>query len=179
MPDNKKKRERASKSSPKNKGFQNSLRVQVIFLVLLVFILYGNTLLNKYSLDDEYVILNNKKVEQGIKGIPDIFTSRFTISDNDITYGYRPVVLTTFAIEYELFGYAPGFSHFINVLLFALSSLLLFLILRKLFNAYHYLFPLIVTTIFIAHPIHTEVVASLKNRDEFLVLFSHCFLCIQ
>jgi tetratricopeptide (TPR) repeat protein len=48
--------------------------------------------------------------------------------------------------------------------------LLLFTILRRLLRNYHYLFPFFITLLFAAHPIHTEVVASLKNRDELLML---------
>jgi len=48
----------------------------------------------------------------------------------------------------------------------------MFKILRRLFRNYHYLFPFFITLLFAAHPIHTEVVASLKNRDElFMLLF--------
>jgi len=44
----------------------------------------------------------------------------------------------------------------------------LFFILKKLLIKYNSLLPFIITLLFIAHPIHTEVVASLKNREEIL-----------
>ncbi|MEZ5082078.1 MAG: tetratricopeptide repeat protein [Bacteroidales bacterium] len=156
------------------KSFYLTITFQVSFLSLLVFILYGNTLFNGYSLDDSLVVQNNKVVERGFKAIPEIFSTRYIETDLDskISTGYRPIVTSTFALEYELFGYAPGISHFLNVVLYALACIMLFLILKRIFNDYHFLFPLVITTLFIAHPMHTEVVASLKNRDEIIVLLS-------
>lgn len=173
MPKIKRKRQKKEQEL-KRKGFKENTKYQISFLVILVFILYGNTLFNKYSLDDSFVILNNKKVEKGILGIPEIFSSRYIDSKTDINMstGYRPIVISTYAIEYELFGYAPVFSHFINIILYTLGCILLLLVLKRIFKDYHYLFPIIITTLFAAHPVHTEVVASLKNRDELIVLVS-------
>ena len=160
-----------------NQGFQGNFNLQVIILVMYVFILYGNTMLNEYSLDDRFVVLDHKLVEKGIRGIPEIFTSRYVDSetDNKVSTGYRPVVVSTFAIEYQFFGYAPGFSHFINVVLYALAGILLLIILKRIFKDFHVLFPLVIAALFIAHPVHTEVVASLKNRDELIVLSGSLF----
>lgn len=45
---------------------------------------------------------------------------------------------------------------------------MLFFILHNLFKEYNILFPILVTLLFIVHPIHTEVVNNLKSRDELL-----------
>lgn len=143
-----------------------------IYLLILVFclFLYGNTIKNNFSLDDEYVSLNHQQVKKGFSGIPEIFTSYYTTGSNttDI-YGYRPIVKATYAIEYQFFGENPHISHFINILIYALIGVLLFKLLKKLLSNYNGVLPLAITFLFIAHPIHTEVVASIKNRD---VLFS-------
>ncbi len=139
-------------------------------IVFYVFVLYGNTISNDYSFDDVYVT-NNREVKQGISIIPKLFISLYANMYEDgkpLTFGYRPVVKTTFVLEYAAFGSNPHVSHFINILLYAITCLLLFLTLRKLFKGYHQLFALVVTLLFIAHPSHTEVVSSLKNRDELL-----------
>lgn len=66
-------------------------------------------------------------------------------------------------------------SHLINVLLFALTTLILFILLERLFKNYKpdkwYLsIAFIASLLFLAHPIHTEVVANIKGRDEILSL---------
>jgi tetratricopeptide (TPR) repeat protein len=67
----------------------------------------------------------------------------------------------------------PGVSHLVNILFYLAVVLLLYRILRRLLRDYSMWFPFIIAMLFIAHPVHTEVVASLKNRDELLsMLFS-------
>jgi len=57
--------------------------------------------------------------------------------------------------------------HLVNVLLYALTGVVLFLLLSLLFRNMPF-FVLAVTLLFMAHPIHTEVVANIKSRDEIL-----------
>lgn len=65
-------------------------------------------------------------------------------------------------------------SHAVNVLLFALVVLLLFLWLKELLRlqsvAVREYVPFIAAILFAAHPAHTEVVANIKGRDEILAL---------
>jgi tetratricopeptide (TPR) repeat protein len=66
-------------------------------------------------------------------------------------------------------------SHFINVLLFAITSLILLKLLEFLLPDYDnekwYLsVSFVAVLIFVVHPIHTEVVANIKGRDEILSL---------
>lgn len=147
-------------------------------LIAFVFLIYGNSINNQYSLDDDIVTSTsdhqNKRIEKGIKGIPGIFNSRYYQSSLQ-NYDYRPVVLTSFAIEYQLFKQNPEVSHFINILLYAATCLLLFSLLSGLLKSYHVIFPLLITLLFAAHPLHTEVVDSLKNRDELLSFFFGLF----
>ena len=138
-------------------------------LFFFTFLLYGNTIFNEYNLDDELVTRNHPLTSQGIKAIPQIFSTPY-YSKGGSAYEYRPVVLASFAIEHQFFGEDPHISHFINVLLYAISILVLFLTLKKVFYSYNILLPFIISLLFAAHPLHTEVVASIKNRDEILAL---------
>jgi len=152
-------------------------RIFVFLIFLFVIILYGNTYRNKYALDDHLVSYPNQQIAQGFSAIPDIFTTRYAVEEG-LNYGYRPIVKTTFAIEYGIFKrWRPGVSHILNFLLYALSGYLLYCLLKHLFKDAKLLFPFLITLIFLAHPIHSEVVNSLKNRDEILsLLFSLAML---
>jgi tetratricopeptide (TPR) repeat protein len=152
-------------------------RYFVLFFFLFAVILYGNTVLNKWAVDDKFVTgPQNELVKKGFAAIPQIFSSFYAdTTDNAGSQqnDYRPIVKMTFAIEYGLWGgQKAGLSHFINVLLYFWISTLLFFILRRLLKNYNILFPFLITLLFMAHPVHTEVVDSLKNRDELL-----SFLC--
>jgi len=73
--------------------------------------------------------------------------------------------------------YAKGFTlrHFDNILFYALTCCLLFLFLSKVVFREKALLALIVTLLFLAHPLHTEVVANVKSRDE---IFSLLFMIL-
>lgn len=114
----------------------------------------------------------NILVEQGFKGIPKIFNSRYKEvknGDEEQILGYRPVGRSTFAIEWQLWGQKPHVAHFINILLYALACCILFYLLKTtVFRNQPISLPIITTLLFMAHPVHSEVVASLKNREEIL-----------
>lgn len=160
-------------------GKAPSFRIYYLLIVVFSFVLYGNTISNRYSVDDFYVTSNNPLIQQGIKAIPAIFSSFYiTINAEEggqHNYGYRPIAKSTFAIERQIFGENPHMSHFINILLYALTGLLLFQLLQKLLKNYHVLFPFLTVMLFLAHPLHTEVVASLKNREELLSFLGALF----
>ena len=150
--------------------------IYYLLIPLVVFFLYGNTLFNDYSLDDELVIRDNLKIHQGIKGIPEILTTHYS-SIGDIRFEYRPVVLITFALEYSLWGENPFYSHLINIILYIILLFVIFKVLQLSFKDYSILFIFLILLLYATHPIHTEVVASLKNRDELLSsLFGFLFI---
>jgi tetratricopeptide (TPR) repeat protein len=144
------------------------LIVSSITIFSFAFLLYSNTINHDYALDDTGAIQQNLNVKKGIKGIPDILKMDLW-EQSEVRLGYyRPLSLITFAIEYEFFQNAPHVHHFTNVLFFAISCVILFLVKHALLGNVHQFIPLCVTLLFAAHPIHTEVVANIKSRDEIL-----------
>ncbi|MDH3243556.1 MAG: tetratricopeptide repeat protein [Saprospiraceae bacterium] len=145
--------------------------------------LYLNTLGHDYALDDAMVITENQLVQQGIAGIPEIFShdSFFGFfneqgKDQLVSGGrYRPLTLGLFAIEKSLFGSNPFWGHLFNLLWYTLTVVLLFLVVRRTLDPpmgkVKSLFLATTTAlIFAIHPIHTEVVANIKSRDEIMAL---------
>ncbi len=146
-----------------------------ILIFTFSFLLYTNSIPNEYNLDDELVTINHRLTSKGISAIPEIFVSPYYQDASGYSYEYRPMVLASFAIEYEIFGDNPHWSHFWNVILYSLTCVLLFRVLRALFQNYSPLIAIAITLLFVAHPAHTEVVCSIKNRDEILgLMFSLC-----
>jgi tetratricopeptide (TPR) repeat protein len=156
-----------------------------LLILLFAFLLYGNTLTHDYALDDLIVIKENSFTKKGIAGIKEIFSydsfTGFFGTDKKLVAGgrYRPLSIASFAIEYALMGgLNPFFSHLINILLYALTGSMIFIIFSRLLkappgNPWYQGIPFLVSMIFMAHPVHTEVVANIKGRDEiFALLFS-------
>lgn len=142
-----------------------------LIIAILGFLLYANTLGHEYVLDDYSLIKENFQTKKGTAALKDIFTggyrSGYFAAGEDV---YRPLSKAMFAIEWELSPDKPALSHWINVILYAFTGFLLFYVL-VLYLPQHTWLCAIASLLFIAHPIHTEVVANIKSRDEIL-----CFL---
>lgn len=132
------------------------------------FILYINTINHGYVLDDYSAITINRFVHEGFSGIPKLMTVDFWYFSNMQLGYYRPLSLITFAVEYQFAGVSPQVSHTVNIFLFALSVFLVSLLVSRLFSGANPVFPFLITVLFAAHPIHTEVIDNLKGRDELL-----------
>ncbi len=140
-------------------------------IFVFAFILYSNTLNYFYALDDDMVSRNNVFVQEGFKGILKIFSKGFLYGFNGANdQSYRPLSLLSFAIEVGLWGENPKVHHFFNVFYYGIDCILLFFLLKRIFRKQSAILPLIITLLFVAHPIHTEDVANFKSRDEVLVL---------
>jgi len=162
---------------PENIGFSR-LSSLVFGLFLLGFLLYANTITHDYVLDDPIITTGNRFVQEGFSGIDDIFSHGYLYGFNGKNdQSYRPLVLVNMAIEKQIFGNNPTVHHFFNVLIYALSGVLLFLFLKQIFRKESIWLSLGITVLFIAHPIHTEVVANIKGRDE-LLSFSFMMLSL-
>lgn len=138
------------------------------------FLLYINTLNHGYVLDDDTVMAKNTIVTKGMKAIPEIMTTAYRKGAWDRQESlYRPLSLIFFAVEWQITPNQPFLGHFINILLYTLSIYLLYMLLRQWMPQKHPLLILTITLLFTAHPLHTEVVANIKSRDEILgLLFS-------
>lgn len=145
-------------------------------IAILSFFLYANTLKFGNTFDDDIYTHKNKYAQEGIGALGSIWKygtiQGFTVAPNNSGI-YRPFTLTTFALEKSIFGdLEPKHSHFINVLLYALTVLFLGAFLVKICKNIDIpiYVPLLITLLYACHPLHTEVVASVKSRDEILAM---------
>ncbi len=150
-------------------------------IFVLGVLLYANTFEHSYTLDDKIAITDNTITQKGFDGIGELLTTGyfegFFNRETKLVSGgrYRPLSLVTFAMEYDVWGEAPGPSHMINALLYGLTGIMLFWVFLRITpitdsKKWYFSVPVIATLLFVTHPIHTEVVASIKGRDEMLSL---------
>ncbi len=160
---------------------RRSLHAWVIFAFAVL--LYANTFTHDYALDDAIVIQDNMFTSEGVSGISgilqyDTFYGFFKEAGKDklVAGGrYRPFSLVLFALEVELFGMTPFFGHLFNALFYGLTCVVFYWLLLLLFEADRrptraFFIALGAALLFAAHPVHTEVVANIKGRDEILSL---------
>ena len=143
-------------------------------LAAIAAILYLPSLGHGFVLDDPLVTTLNAYVQKGFAGLGDIFTHSYRAGSSvstDSEYMYRPLSVAMFAIEWGIAPKTAGIHHFMNVLWYALSVGLLFLTLRKMLGERFALLAFGASLLFAVHPLHTEVVANIKSRDEIMSFF--------
>jgi len=160
-------------------SFRNKGLMDLVFILLLAIFsigLYFNTFYNDYCLDDSMVITENKITQKGFSGIKEHLTNDFLFgfinrkSEKNTAF-WRPLPLISFSIEIGVWGQKkPGFSHLVNVIIYSLIVILLYLLLAKFIFKNKWL-AFFSSLLFAAHPIHSEVVANIKSRDELLCTF--------
>ncbi|MBN8703450.1 MAG: tetratricopeptide repeat protein [Bacteroidetes bacterium] len=159
----------AKKTTPSNTlPWKNSVIAGILFIC--AFLLYGNTLGHDYALDDDIYTRKNTYIQQGFSALSDIFNKGSLHGFNGFNDAqYRPIALLNFMIEVQLFGLNPHVSHFFNIVFYGITCVFVFLFLLKLTNEkFTPLMALTGALLFTFHPIHTEVVANIKSRDELL-----------
>jgi hypothetical protein len=154
----------------------------LLALFAFAFALYANTLGHGYAFDDSIVIVENSFTKKGFAGIKDLATRDFfdgIYGDQNMALSggrYRPLSLVMFAVEYQFFGANPTVGHFLNVVFFALTVVLFFVLTRRwlanltVFENSAVVAATVAALLFAAHPIHTEVVANIKGRDEIMAM---------
>lgn len=153
----------------------------IFFIFIFGALLYANTISFDYALDDKLYITANEYTKKGVDGIKEIWTNDmmtgfFGKKKNLVEGGrYRPLALTTHAIEWQIFGKNPTVSHGVNILLYAFMGVILLIVLQQIFenesrDRWWWTVPVIATMLFLAHPTHTEVGANIKSRDEIMSL---------
>ncbi len=151
-----------------NHGFVLSPAIICAVLSLVLFI---NTTGHDFTVDDATVISRNDITKKGVSALPEIFTSSYRAGFWDRDEGmYRPLSIAMFAIEYQIWPENPIPGHLINILLFAITVMILFRFIFTLFGTNSVMLAFFSTLLFAIHPIHTEVVANIKSRDEILCL---------
>ncbi len=153
----------------------------VLTILMFGILLYSNTYDFGYTLDDKLYITANDYTKKGVEGIKEIWTNDmmtgfFGKKKNLVEGGrYRPLALTTHAIEWEVFGQNASVSHVINIILYGIMGVILLLVLQMIFenesrDRWWWTLSFVTTALFLAHPTHTEVGANIKSRDEIMSL---------
>ena len=144
-----------------------------LLIIILGFSIYANTLKNDFLYDDDtFIVLN-----PAIRSLNDPL--RFLIDRNTTSHNsqmncdvWRPITTLSYALNYHFSGLNPKTFHFTNIILHLLNGLLIYLLLLLLIKKKS--IALMVSLIFIAHPVQTESVAWISQRSN--LLFSIFYL---
>ena len=131
-------------------------------LVLFVAVAaYANSVLNGFAYDDNTIIVGRSVVAEG--GVVEVLTSAYWPQAVSGAGLYRPVTLSSFALEWRLWNGHPAGFHLVNLAVHTAVSLVVFLLILPLSAT---LPALVGGALFAAHPVHSEAVANVVGRSE-------------
>jgi len=143
----------------------NSHTVAFVLIVLITFGIYYNSLYGEFVWDDKDLILSHSGYLNDWGNIFSVFAKPFFGKSPT----YRPILIVSFIIDYQLWGPQPFGFHYTNVLLHIMNALLVYLLVFILFK--HTYLALFSSLIFATHPIQTEAVAWISGRNDVIVTF--------
>ncbi len=145
-----------------------------IFLIIIIgFLVYGNSLLNGFVWDDAEQILNNNSVHS-IFNLPSFFlggtfnTGGMALGNSSSLY-YRPLMSTFFATVYTLFSPRAWAFHLVQIIFHIANTILIYFIFKRLLKKDNLSWFLAV--IYLIHPINSETVVYISNYQEVLFVF--------
>lgn len=165
-----------SLSELKQSGFSRinsmSTRLYILLLIFVGFIIYLNILPNKFIGDDVDQIVRNPTVHS-IQNIPNLFMGSTYISGGSaerlVGLFYRPIMMSSFAVIYSMFGADPLYFHVVQIILHTLVSIGLFYFFKRFVSE---ALAFAGALVFLVHPIHSETVAYIADlQDVLFVLF--------
>jgi len=143
-----------------------------LFLFLLSFALYANTLRNGFVFDDVHQILENPWIRD-FSQLGQIFQTHFWAFAGLESDYYRPLAHVAFAVLNAPFGPAAWVFHLASVVLHGVVTVLVYLVASRLIpdrrdtSAWIPLSAAMVSgLVFATHPIHTEAVAWISSLPD-------------
>jgi Tfp pilus assembly protein PilF len=128
-----------------------------LFLFLLAFLPYANTLFNDFVYDDSFQVVENPYVHS-FRYLRQIFTTTVWSFQGaqGVTNYFRPMMTFLYLLTYQIAGTVPFSFHLTNLVLNGVVVWLVFYLVRR-FSGERV--ALIAAGLFALHPIHTESVA--------------------
>jgi len=142
--------------------------VWFLALVCLPIAVYLNSLQNPFHYDDIHSIVDNPHIRQ-LGNIPGFFADPTLFSAQAENAMFRPLLLTTFAVNYAISGYEVWSYHLVGILLHAGCVLLVWGIGRYLLG--DDLAAGFGALVFGLHPINSESINYISSRSEVLAGF--------
>lgn len=155
----------------------------LIVVILAAVLVYANSLVNFFVIDDYLVIVENNFIKSW-KNFPLIFSKNYLTKASDVNYlgmrdigsgeaSYRPVVTISYFIDYGLWKLNAAGYHFTNLFLHVLNIILFYFFVNSITN--NKKTALLASLFFGLHPVNTEAVCVISFREDLL-----CFLfCIS
>lgn len=161
----------APRSATAPEGYDGRLRHALLrggvpaSLLALVVLAFGGTLGNGFVYDDQFLVVENSRLEQPASW-PGLFVSGSWDAAELDTRTYRPLPMLTIALNRWWGGLDPTGFHVVNLLLHALAVGLLYRLARRLGLGRPVAW--LAAALFAVHPLQTEPVSEIVGRMDLM-----------
>lgn len=159
-----------TESSQLNKTYSNfrTYWKQIFILSFCTILIYGITVTYDFvNYDDYYLVFQNESFLKNPGNIIASFsTSAFTSWRQESIY-YRPILLTSYILDYQVWKLNPAGYHATNIILHLITVLSVFFLFNSL-SKQSWL-ALTAALFFAVHPINVESVAWIAGRNDILL----------
>lgn len=131
--------------------------------------IHAGALNNGFTFDDPYIVVESPLVTEG--SLWKAVSSHYWAGSETTGNLWRPLPVATYWLSWRLFGPGPFSFHLVNLLLHAMTCLLVAALALRLCSRAEGGGPaaaLASALLFAAHPVHTEAVVSVVGRAELL-----------
>jgi Tfp pilus assembly protein PilF len=136
-----------------------------LFLIVATFAVFGHVQNHAFlNFDDNAYVTENRQVQSGLtpEGVTWAFTTMYAAN-------WHPLTWLSHMLDCQLYGLNPSGHHLTNLVFHIASTLLLFLVLKRMTGALWR--SGIVAALFALHPLHVESVAWVAERKDVLSTF--------
>lgn len=137
--------------------------ISVALIIILLVVIYINTLGNSFVYDDYSVIVNNEFIKDW-RHIPNFFSIDYFWGSDEASY--RPIVTLSYLVDYSIWRLNPIGYHLTNFIIHTINAILFYILINLVFK--DLVVSLIATLFFIVHPVLTEAVNGISYREDLL-----------
>ncbi len=157
--------------SKSSKGFaENILNYPYLIIILLPVVCFGKTIFFEFlNYDDQLFIVENAKLIGDFSNVSKVFAAgiwSFIHFVSSYDY-YRPLLILSMMLDAQIGGTSPVIYHVSNLVYHIVACLLVFTLLIKL--RIEKKSSLILTLLFVVHPIVTQAIAWIPGRNDTLL----------
>ena len=136
-----------------------------LLLLLLPLLVYANALDNPFHYDDSHSIVENPHIRR-LANIPLFFVDPTLFSKDPENAMYRPLLLSSFAVNFAISGYEVWSYHALSLALHIVAVYFLYLVGKMLLR--DRLAAVFAALIFALHPVNSESLNYISSRSEVL-----------
>ncbi|MCC6544411.1 MAG: tetratricopeptide repeat protein [Nitrospirae bacterium] len=147
--------------------FHSKILILCLFTGIGILV-FANSFSNSFQYDDQVTVEYNRNIRT-VKNIPYFFLKpRMLIAGKLHESGghYRPLIISSYAINYAIGGLNPTGYHIVNLAFHAVSAFLIFLIIRAMSGSVWSFAAIAAGLIFLVHPFNSEAVNYITARSS-------------